>query len=51
MKSNAQMAANNEMHTERAIGRIKEHHILQVVVPATKWDTIDQVVFICILNA
>ena len=32
---------------ERAIGRIKEYHILQGILPAAMWDTINQVVFVC----
>ena len=57
MKSNSQMAAEDviltkkiaqlRIHVERAIGRIKEYHILQGVLPAAMWDTINQVVFVC----
>ena len=57
MKLNSQMAAKDiiltkkiaqlRIHVERAIGRIKEYHILQGVLPAAMWDTINQVVFVC----
>jgi len=57
MKANTQMAADDviltkkiaqlRIHVERAIGRIKEYHILQGVLPAAMWDTINQVVFVC----
>ena len=57
LKSNSQMAAEDviltkkiaqlRIHVERAIGRIKEYHILQGVLPAAMWDTINQVVFVC----
>ena len=56
-RSNAQMAAEDviltkkiaqlRIHVECAIGRIKEYHILQGVLPATMWDTINQVMFVC----
>ena len=38
---------NLQIHVERSIGRIKEFHILQCVLPAALWDTINQVVYVC----
>jgi len=35
------------IHVERAIGRVKEYHILQGVLPAAIWDTINQIVYAC----
>ena len=35
------------IHVECAIGRIKEYRILQGMLPAAMWDTINQVVFVC----
>ena len=31
------------IHIERAIGRVKEYHILQNVLPATMWNSINEV--------
>ena len=39
--------AHLRIHVERSIGRIKEFHILQGVLPATLWDSINQVVYVC----
>lgn len=57
LNSNYQMPADDviltkkvahlRIHVERAIGRIKEFHILQNVLPATMWDTINQVIYVC----
>lgn len=57
MKANSQMAAEDviltkkiaqlRIHVERAIGRVKEFRILQGVLPAVMWDTINQVVYVC----
>jgi len=33
------------IHVERAIGRVKEFHILQGVLPAAMWDSINQIVY------
>ena len=39
------------IHVECAIGRTKAYHILQGVLPAAMWDTINQVVFVyCMLS-
>ena len=57
MKSKSQMAAKDviltkkiaqlRIHVERAIGKVKEFHILQVVLPAAMWDSINQIVYVC----
>ena len=57
LNSNHQMPANDviltkniahlRIHVERAIGRVKEFHILQNVLPAAMWDTINQVIYVC----
>lgn len=57
LSSNTQMSAHDviltkkiahlRIHVERSIGRIKEFHILQGVLPAALWDTINQVVYVC----
>jgi len=57
LRSDSQMASEDviltkkiaqlRVHVERAIGRVKNFHISQNVLPATMWDTINQVVYIC----
>lgn len=57
LKSDSQMASEDviltkkiaqlRVHIERAIGRVKNFHILQNVLPATMWDTINQVIYVC----
>jgi len=57
LKSNSQMAAEDviltkkiaqlRIHVERAIGRVKEFRILQGVLPAAIWDSINQIVYVC----
>ena len=57
LKSNSQMApedviltkkiAQLRIHVERAIGRVKEFRILQGVLPAAMWDSINQIVYVC----
>ena len=39
--------AHLRVHVERAIGRVKEFHILKNTLPATMWDSINEVVYIC----
>jgi len=39
--------AQLRVHVERSIGRWKNFHILQNVLPAAMWDTINQVVYVC----
>lgn len=39
------------IHVERAIGRVKEYHILQNVIPATMWNSINEVVYVCCMLA
>ena len=34
-------------HIERAIGRIKEYHILRSTLPAVMWDSISEVIYVC----
>ena len=57
LKSDSQMASDDviltkkiaqlRVHVERAIGRVKNYHILQNVLPAAMWDTINQVIYVC----
>ena len=57
LKANTQMAANDvfatkniaqlRIHVERAIGRIKEYRILQGTLPASMWDSISDVIYVC----
>ena len=57
LKSDRQMASEDviltkkiaqlRVHVERAIGRVKNFHILQNVLPAAMWDTINQVIYVC----
>ena len=35
------------IHVERAIGRIKEFRIFHPVIPATMWDSINELVYVC----
>ena len=39
--------AQLRVHVERAIGRVKNFHILQNVLPAAMWDTINQEIYVC----
>ena len=39
--------AHLRVHVERAIGRVKEFHILKNTLPATMWDSINEVVYVC----
>ena len=36
-----------QVHVERAIGRIKEYHILHSTLPAAMWDYINEVIYVC----
>lgn len=55
--SQAQIPANDviltkkiaqiRVHIERAIGRIKEFRILQSTIPATMWDSINELIYVC----
>lgn len=57
LQANTQMAANDvfatksiarlRIHVERAIGRIKEYRILQGTLPASMWDSISDVIYVC----
>ena len=57
LASNSQMSVDDvtmtrkiarlRIHVERAIGRVKKFHILQGVIPAAIWNTINQVVYVC----
>lgn len=61
LTSNAQMPvgdviltrkiAHLRIHVERAIGRVKEYHILQNVLSATMWNSINEVVYVCCMLA
>ena len=39
--------AQLRMHVERAIGRIKVYQILRNTLPATMWDSINEVIYVC----
>ena len=39
--------AQLRVHVEIAIGRVKEFHILKNTLPATMWDSINEVVYVC----
>jgi len=39
--------AQLRVHVERAIGRVENFYILQNVLPATMWDMINQVIYVC----
>ena len=57
LQKNKQMAANDvfltkkiarlRVHVERAIGHVKEYKILQDTLPASMWDSISNVIYIC----
>ncbi|XP_065901947.1 uncharacterized protein [Dysidea avara] len=57
LQSNAQMAANDvfltkkiaslRVHVERAIGRVKEFRILQGNIPASMWDSVSNLIYVC----
>ena len=39
--------AKLRIHVERAIGRIKEFRILNSTIPATMWDSINELIYVC----
>lgn len=43
--------AKLRVHVERAIGRIKECHILHSTLPAAMWDSINEVIYVCCMMA
>lgn len=43
--------AQQQVHIERAIGCIKEFRILQSTLPATMWDSINEVIYVRMLHA
>ena len=57
LQSNIQMAANDvfttkkiarlRVYVERAIGRVKDYRILQGSLPASMWDSISDLIYIC----
>ena len=57
LQSNTQMAAYDvfttkkiarlRVHVERAIGRVKDYRILQGVLPASMWDSISDIIYVC----
>jgi len=57
LQSNTQMAANDvfatkkiarlRVHVERAIGRVKDYRILQGMLPASMWDSISDIIYVC----
>ncbi|XP_065894872.1 uncharacterized protein [Dysidea avara] len=59
LSSNTQMPVDDVFHTrkiahlrihvERAIGRAKQFHILQHTLPASMWDSINELVYVCFM--
>lgn len=57
LQGNTQLVANDvfvtkkiaqlRVHVERAIGRVKEYRILQGTLPASIWDSISHVIYVC----
>ena len=57
LQSNTQMAASDvfltkkiaslRVHVERAIGRVKEYRILQGTIPASMWDSVSNLIYVC----
>ena len=57
LQKNREMAADDvfltkkiarlRVHVERAIGRVKEYKILQDTIPASMWDSISNVIYVC----
>ena len=39
--------AQLRIHVERAIGRIKEFWIFQPTIPASMWDSVNELVYVC----
>ena len=39
--------AHLRIQVERTIGRVKEFWILQHTLPATMWDSINEVIYVC----
>ena len=39
--------ARLRIHVERAIGRIKEFQMFQPAIPASMWDSINELVYMC----
>ena len=39
--------AHLRIHVERAIGRVKDFRILKDTLPATMWDSINEIVYVC----
>ena len=37
-------------HVERAIGRVKQLRILQITLPASMWDSINEVIYVCCMS-
>jgi len=37
------------IHVERAIGRVKQFRILQHEIPASMWDSINELVYVCFM--
>ena len=60
LQSNTQMAASDvlitkniarlRVHVERAIGRVKDYCILEGTLPASMWDSVNDII-ICMLHA
>ena len=59
LSSNTQMPVDDVFHTrkiahlrihvERAIGRAKQFRILQHTLPASMWDSINELVYVCFM--
>ena len=39
--------ARLRVHVERAIGRVKEFRILQGNIPASMWDSVSNLIYVC----
>ena len=39
--------ARLRVHVEQAIGRVKKYKILQDTLPASMWDSISNVIYVC----
>ena len=39
--------ASLRIHVERAIGRVKHYRILCGIIPATLWEIVEELVYVC----
>jgi len=57
LQSNIQMAASDvfttkkiahlQVHVESVIGRVKDYCILQGTLPASMWDSVNDIIYVC----